>query len=81
MVTVILHKIGLRQNWFFTYSTFTFKQGQNTKNDKIKHFNYILYIFTINLNSMHFDEGKHLFLRKQRFLGTIDRACIWRNLT
>ena len=36
MVNVILDEIGLGRNWFFTYSSFTLKQDQNTKSDQIK---------------------------------------------
>ena len=39
--------------FFSHYSTFTFtfKQGQYTNTDQIKHFQCILYILTLNLNS------------------------------
>ena len=42
MVIVNLNEIGFGRKLFFTYSTFTFKQGQNTKIDQIKHFQSIL---------------------------------------
>ena len=54
MVTVILEQIGPGQNRCLAFSTFTFKQGQNTKSDKINHFHCILYTFTMNLNSMSY---------------------------
>ena len=54
MVTVILNEIRLGQNCFFTFSTFTFKQGQNAENDKIKHFQRILYILKMTLNSISY---------------------------
>ena len=54
MVTFILDQIGPGQNPCLTFSTFTFKQGQNTKSDKINHSQYILYTFTMDLNSISF---------------------------
>ena len=54
MVTVILDQIGPGQNRCLAFSTFTFKQGQNTKNDQINHFQCILCIFTMHLNSMSY---------------------------
>ena len=76
MVADILDEIGLGRNWVFKYSTFTFKQSQNTENDEINHFQYILYTFTINLNSMSYvqcflvKEYTHFYSNKV-FLGTI----------
>ena len=79
MVTVILDEIELGRKCFFTFFTFTFKQGQNTKNDQINHFKYTL---TINLNSMPYIQYI-MFLANKDFLGTIllGRGCIWHNLT
>ena len=54
MVTVILDQIGPEQNRCLAFSIFTFKQGQNTKSDQINHFQGILYIFTMHLNSMSY---------------------------
>ena len=54
MVTLILEEIGLGRNDFHIYSTFTFKQGQNTENDKINNFHCIVYTFTMNLYSMSY---------------------------
>ena len=51
-VTVILDEIGLGRNWFFTFSTFIFKQGRNTKHGQINHFECILYTFALNFNTM-----------------------------
>ena len=48
-VTVILDEIGLGRNWFVTFFTFTFEQGQNTKYDDTNHFQCILYTFTMTL--------------------------------
>ena len=50
MVNVIFDQIGPVQNQWLAFFTFTFKQGQNTKSDKINNFQSILY--TKNLNSM-----------------------------
>ena len=36
------------------FTTFTFKQGQNTKSVQINNFQCILYIFTMNLNSISY---------------------------
>ena len=81
MVTVILEQIGPRQNRCLAFSTFTFKQGQNTKNDQINHFRCILYTFTMHLNSMlyiqyilvmvytHFNANKGFF----RDYSTVDQ--------
>ena len=52
MVTVILDQIGPGQNRRLAFSTFTFKQDQITKSDQIYHFQYILYTFTMHLNSI-----------------------------
>ena len=51
MVTVILDEIGLGRNCFFTYFSFTFKQGLNTKSGQINHFQCILYAFATDINS------------------------------
>ena len=48
--SVISDEIVMGRNWFFAFSTFTFKQGQTTKNQQINHFQCILYSFTLNLN-------------------------------
>ena len=54
MVTVILYQIMPGQNRCLAYSTFTFKQGQNTKTDQINNFQGILDTFTMNFNSMSY---------------------------
>ena len=54
IVTVILDQIGPEQNRCLAFSTFTFKQGQNTKSDQINHYQWILYTFTMNLNSISY---------------------------
>ena len=54
MVTIILDQIGPGQNRCFKFSTFTFKQGQNTKSDEINnYFQCIVYTFTMNLTQCH----------------------------
>ena len=54
IVTVILYQIGPGENRCLAFSTFTFKQGQNTKSDHINHCQCILYTFTMHLNSMSY---------------------------
>ena len=44
MVTVILDQIGLGQNRRLAFSTFIFKQRQNTKRDQINHLQWIMYV-------------------------------------
>ena len=52
IVTVILDQIVSGQTRCLAFFTFTYIQGQNTKSDQINHFQYILYTFTMILNSM-----------------------------
>ena len=59
MVTVILDEIWLGRNWFFTFSTLTFKQGQHATNDEINNFECTIYTFTMNLNSMSYIQFIH----------------------
>ena len=74
------------------FSTFTFKQGQNTKSDQVNHFQCILYSFTMNLNSMLYIQYilvmvyTHLYANKVFFsdyfgLDQHVSGCIWRSLT
>ena len=92
MLTVIFDQIGPGQNRCLAFSTFTFKQGQNTTSNQVNHFQCILYKFIMILNSMsyiqcilvmvytHFYANKGFF---RDYLGVDQHVsgCIWRNLT
>ena len=57
MVTIILDQIGHWQNRCLAFSTFTFKQGQNTKSDQTDNCQCILYIFTMDLSLMPYSQS------------------------
>ena len=73
MVTIILDQIGPGQNRCLAFSTFTFKQGQNTNQSFPVHPIHIHNAFKLNvIYSIHSGDGIHSFLANKVFLGTIE---------